>query len=551
MAKKIDKEVKENQEIYKFATDNGMTLAQARQYYTPNDPLKETAKAATSKKATTPQPSANVITKSTSTSTKPANYSNASFFPPSTKTANYSNASFSPNTQPIYNPYYNYDGHDPINNPTHNQRVWLYADSIGDEALKDAAHQAEEASRSAQGFSGGVDGSQRIALTNQYGDFSFKSAPVFYDAYGNKIADQRNKILNREAFSYNPEEDPLFAVYQAQYNREGNRATQNTIGEMAARTGGMASSYAGTAAAQAGQYYAQQLADRIPELQQLAYSMYMDDLNSGRQDLAMLEGASDRDYGRFMDSYGMWSNDRDFAYGGYRDQVGDKQWQETRDRNVLESDRNFGLSEKQFEENTRMNDFSINSQAQENAKARLYDMIVNGGVTAEEVMAQAPELFEVSGLTTVDLTAYETIRREALAAQQATSRGSGGSGGSNTPTYNQLLDMYEMGIKTPQSIEWFEDGGLISPETADEWRKEVGGTSSNFGDEWDALKASYAQDGLTLDMDSILASAGAVSPEELERKIESGEIVESKVGNVIKFIKNPAKQKNYGNIYPW
>lgn len=539
MAKKNDKEVKENQAVYKFATDNGMTLAQARQYYTPNDPLKETAVAATSKKATTPQPTAQVITKKTS---------------PSTKTANYSTSNYSP----MYGNRKNLTAQGDEGLPTavqaqikQLQAQWLKGQQTGNQQMMDSAHAAAEALRSGFGYLGGEDGSAYLKQTDQYGDFSFQSAPVFYDAYGNQIADQRNKILNREAFSYNPEEDPLYAVYKAQYNREGNRATQNTIGEMAARTGGMASSYAGTAAAQAGQYYAQQLADRIPELQQLAYSMYMDDLNSGRQDLAMLEGASDRDYGRFMDSYGMWSNDRDFAYGGYRDQVGDKQWQETRDRNVLESDRNFGLSEKQFEENTRMNDFSINSQAQENAKARLYDMIVNGGVTAEEVMAQAPELFEVSGLTTVDLTAYETIRREALAAQQATSRGSGGSGGSNTPTYNQLLDMYEMGIKTPQSIEWFEDGGLISPETADEWRKEVGGTSSNFGDEWDALKASYAQDGLTLDMDSILASAGAVSPEELERKIESGEIVESKVGNVIKFIKNPAKQKNYGNIYPW
>ena len=518
MAKNIDKEVKENQEIYRLASEQGMTLAQARKYYTPqSDPLKETAVAATSKKATTPKPTSKV----TATGTSPAT----------------PKATTNPYTQPIYNPYYNYDGHDPINNPTHNQRVWLYADSIGDESLKDAAHQAEEASRSAQGFSGGVDGSQRIALTNKYGDFAYKSAPVFYDAYGNQIADQRNKILNREAFSYNPEEDPLYAVYRAQYNREGNRATQNTIGEMAARTGGMASSYAGTAAAQAGQYYAQQLADKIPELQQLAYSMHMDDLNADRQDLAMLEGASDRDYGRFMDSYGMWSNERDFAYGDRRNQVADKQWQTTYDRGVLESDRaynrgvfesdrnydrgvleddrDYGLRREQLDNSIRMNDFTINSQAQENAKARLYDMIVNGGVTAEEVMAQAPELFEVSGLTTLDLTAYETARREALAAQQATSRSSGDSNENPTAEYEYTGD-------TSHAL-----NGAV----------------------WDEMKASYAQDGLTLDMDSILASAGPVTPEELEAKKQSGEIVESKVGNVVKFIKAP--QKNYGNFYPW
>ena len=499
MAKKNDKEVKENQAIYNLASSKGINIAQARQEY--YDPLKETAKAATSKN-TTPS---KVITAKTSPSQKPANYS----------AYNYS---------PMYGNRKNMTAQGDAGLPTavqaqikRNQAQWLLGQQTGNQALMDGAHAANEAIRSGFGYLGGDDGSGYFEQTDKYGDFAYQSAPVFYDAYGNQIADQRNKILNREAFSYNPEEDPLYAVYKAQYNREGNRATQNTIGEMAARTGGMASSYAGTAAAQAGQYYAQQLADRIPELQQLAYSMHMDDLNMSRQDLAMLEGASDRDYGRYMDSYGMWNDDRNFAYGGYRDQVGDKQWQETFDRNVLESDRAYEQAERQIAETIRMNNISIDQWNQSSATEKAA-MFLQSGITPNAA------LLETAGIdpNTAKTLADQIQGDRAFERQRATRSSSSGGGG----------------------------GGISkSDEEAQSYEWNGGGTTSNVGGEWDALKASYAQDGLTLDMDSIVASAGAVSPEELERKIKSGEIVESKVGNVVKFIKAP--QKNYGNIYPW
>ena len=64
-----------------------------------------------------------------------------------------------------------------------------------------------------------------------------------------------------------------------------------------------------------------QLADKVPELYQLAYSMYMDDLTQDRNDLSMLMGLDDTAYGR-------WSDDRNFGYNAYRDQVADRQWQQ-------------------------------------------------------------------------------------------------------------------------------------------------------------------------------------------------------------------------------
>lgn len=60
----------------------------------------------------------------------------------------------------------------------------------------------------------------------------------------------------------------LFPYYKYQYNREGSRAAQDTIGKAAAATGGIPSSYAVTAAQQMQNYYNQQLIDQIPALYQ-------------------------------------------------------------------------------------------------------------------------------------------------------------------------------------------------------------------------------------------------------------------------------------------
>ena len=102
---------------------------------------------------------------------------------------------------------------------------------------------------------------------------------------------------------------------------------QDTLAQVSARTGGLASSYAESAAQQTYNNYMAQLADKVPELYQLAYSMYMDELGQDRADLSMLQGLDDTAYGR-------WSDDRNFGYNAYRDQVADRQWQQQFDYNA-------------------------------------------------------------------------------------------------------------------------------------------------------------------------------------------------------------------------
>lgn len=163
--------------------------------------------------------------------------------------------------------------------------------------------------------------------------YSADSRPTYESKYNAQIDALLNQLLNRDDFSYDMEADPLFQQYKAQYEREGNRAMNDTLAAAAANAGGM-NSYAITAAQQANNYYASQLGDRMPELYQIAYNMYLDDKRSDVEDLGILQQMDDTQYGRYRDTMADWENDRNFAYNYYRDQMGDYQWGKSFDYNA-------------------------------------------------------------------------------------------------------------------------------------------------------------------------------------------------------------------------
>ena len=118
------------------------------------------------------------------------------------------------------------------------------------------------------------------------------------DGFGYTPVDSPNDYTAPEkpTFSYNLESDPVWQAYKKQYTREGQRATQDALGITAASTGGIPSSYATAAAAQAGDYYAAQMTDKVPELYQQAYNRYLNELSQ-------------------------WNADRSFGYGQYIDEL--------------------------------------------------------------------------------------------------------------------------------------------------------------------------------------------------------------------------------------
>lgn len=126
-----------------------------------------------------------------------------------------------------------------------------------------------------------------------------------------------DKIQNYDPFTYDPNTDPLYLQYADSYTRGGQRAMTDILGQLAARTGGMASSYAGSMAQQTYDQYMADLAAKIPELQQLAYSMYMDRYN---RDV----GNYDRAYQQFSDAYNRYGQDTQFRYNQYQDDLANR-----------------------------------------------------------------------------------------------------------------------------------------------------------------------------------------------------------------------------------
>lgn len=159
--------------------------------------------------------------------------------------------------------------------------------------------------------------------------------------YQGQIDQALSNVTNRQEFTYDPLKDANYQALAKVYNKQGNQAAQNTLGDAAALNGGYGSSYAVTASQQARNDYNQMLASQIPALQEAAYNRYLNDYNMNVTALSALRDADDSAYGRYRDdvSDSQWKYGQE--YQQYRDDVSDSQWQKTYDRGVYESNRDY------------------------------------------------------------------------------------------------------------------------------------------------------------------------------------------------------------------
>lgn len=200
-----------------------------------------------------------------------------------------------------------------------NSKAWWEADDTGRAELEAANRLL--ASKLGDGVKFDAGTGVWSGQADQGAAFDFAAPqPSYESSYSQRIDDMLNKIMNREPFRYDYNADPLYAQYADAYTRNGQRAMQDTLGQVSARTGGLASSYAGTAAQDSYNQYMSALNDKIPELQQLAYEMWMDGNNMDYKDMDLLMGMDDREYNRYQDALNNWHADRDFAYGVYGDE---------------------------------------------------------------------------------------------------------------------------------------------------------------------------------------------------------------------------------------
>ena len=177
--------------------------------------------------------------------------------------------------------------------------------------------------------------------TQYWFDNSWQNSPVpsaskYVSPFSGKIDNGISNLENMK-FSYNAENDPAYQAYKKMYNREGDRALKSTISSVSAAQGGI-SSYASQAAQQASNYYAQQLTDKIPELEQLAYQKYQDDYNNQLNLVNLYKTLDDTGYNRYADTRDYaYKENYDNRYFKYLDDTrndSNEHWQKEYDRNI-------------------------------------------------------------------------------------------------------------------------------------------------------------------------------------------------------------------------
>ena len=166
------------------------------------------------------------------------------------------------------------------------------------------------------------------------------------------LNDYYDKMMNRKDFSFDLNGNALWNQYKDKYVTLGQNAMADTIGQSAALTGGYGNSWAQAAGQQAYQQNLNNLNDVVPELYGLALQQYQ---TEGDEMLKRYQAATnERDfaYGKYRDEYSDWNNDRSFAYGKYtdardfdyqqkRDDVADRQWQSEFDEGKRQYDQSF------------------------------------------------------------------------------------------------------------------------------------------------------------------------------------------------------------------
>lgn len=381
---------------------------------------------------------------------------------------------------------------------------------------RDAAHAQAEAIRALYGYSGGKDGSQYIpSQTPQFDQWTYAQAPTYEDPYAGQMDELLGQILNRDKFRYNAQDDPLYQQYLEQYLREGERSMQDTLGAVSARTGGLASSWAQTAAQEANDYYASQAADKIPELYQLAYDIYLKDLDGKVQDLGLLQNMSNSQYDRYRDTMSDWQNDRAFAYNKYRDQVGDSQWNQNFNYQAGRDQVNDARYDTEWNYQVDRDKLSDARYDSETAYDRAMAMLSAGVMPSSDLLSKA-------GLTGIQAAAIIASANSAKA-----SKSSGSSGGKKKSGTSSGKQDYSGLFRAAR------ESGYPKSFIANNYKKYGFTSSSGLYDEyqdWGSGSSGGSDDYSLADLntaDVLNLGLGPVSFDRIEKLIESGEVVTS------------------------
>ncbi len=209
------------------------------------------------------------------------------------------------------------------------KRDYQEAEKNKDYVSMTKANQKAEGIRRNFGYTGGESGA---------GYYKVAKPEKYVSKYQTEIDSLYDKVMDTKPFTYDAEEDPIYQVYKKIYVKAGEDAYDRALAQNSIRTGGLASSSAISAASQAQAYYNNKLSDMIPELYDMAYNKYQNDIKQDYDRITMLKNADKTDYERYLKSLDDYYNERDYydnldnielerAYSKMRDEEKDRQWQ--------------------------------------------------------------------------------------------------------------------------------------------------------------------------------------------------------------------------------
>lgn len=135
----------------------------------------------------------------------------------------------------------------------------------------------------------------------QYIKTKNNEAPQFKSRYSSTIDDLVGKILSGTFEDYM--KSPEYASLSSEYSANGKKAMQDTMGDVAARTGGLASSYAVTAGQQADNAFMQQLQD-------VARDMYSNQRSDLYNEASMLGNLENSNYAKYQDQLSQYNTEQ-------------------------------------------------------------------------------------------------------------------------------------------------------------------------------------------------------------------------------------------------
>lgn len=383
---------------------------------------------------------------------------------------------------------------------------------------------AEQIRSSYGGYTGGKNGGGFYLNPLSPGSFDFTPAPTYESQYDDDISSMLDSILNRPDFSYDPNTDPLYSQYKKAYNREGDRATADALGTAAATTGGIPSSYATAAAAQAGNYYASQLTDKIPELYELAYNKYLSDYNMDLTSLDALQAAEQANYAKYLNSLNQWNTDREFNYGQLLDEINQQTLlrQEDLDKASIAA----GLGDYSMFE-----DMGIDTSNNPDDWERKYNLATLGA-----------QFGDYSRLRELGINPSTVSAQKSSSTSRNTSSGSGKEKETTKNTASGLSSADVQKIKNAYGTKLTQEqwDGLKSANTGltDAMLQAAGFSIKNekTGSNGTSPAKSTSKSEPKIDMNSVLALGyGPISAEKLDQLVGSGMVEEYEENGMIKF----------------